>query len=76
MFQKRLLSQPKWSSYNTLMAITIKTSFDDKSRQFESPFTEANMKLNILESPFFEEYIKDRNFQEIQEELFLEHNFG
>ena len=50
------------------MAIAIKTSYDDKSRQFESPFIVANMKLNILGTPFFDE--------DIQEELFLEHKFG
>ena len=44
--------------------ITLNTTIDDNSRQFTIPFAVADIKYNILGTPFFEENIQNINIQD------------
>ena len=48
-------------NYVTLL---LNTSIEDKFRQFTIPFEVADIKYNILGTPFFEEYIQNINIQD------------
>ena len=47
------------------VTITLNTTIEDDSRQFTIPFTVADIKYNILGTPFFEEKIQNLNIQDI-----------
>ena len=49
--------------YNT---VTLNTTIEDDSRQFTIPFAVADIKYNILGTPFFEEYIQTINIQDFK----------
>ena len=42
----------------------MNTTFEDNTRQFTIPFAVADIKYNILGTPFFEEYIQNINIQD------------
>ena len=44
--------------------ILLNTSIEDNSCQFTIPFAVADIKYNILRTPFFEEYIQNINIQD------------
>ena len=44
--------------------ITLNTTIEDNSRQFTIPFAVADIKYNILGTPFFEENIQNINIQD------------
>ena len=44
--------------------ILLNIPIEDNSRQFTIPFAVADMKYNILGTPFFEEYIQNMNIQD------------
>ena len=46
------------------VTITLNTTIEDDSRQFIIPFAVADIKYNILGTPFFEEYIQSINIQD------------
>ena len=46
------------------VTITLNSSIEDDSRQFTTPFAVADIKYNILGTPFFEENIQNINIQE------------
>ena len=46
------------------VTITLNTTIEDYSRQFIIPFAVADIKYNILGTPFFEENIQNVNFQQ------------
>ena len=46
------------------VTITLNTTIEDDSRQFTIPFAVADIKYNILGTPFFDENIKNINVQE------------
>ena len=46
------------------VTITLNTTIEDDSRPFTIPFAEADMKYNILGTPFFEEKIQNINIQD------------
>ena len=46
------------------VTITLNTTIEDDSRQFTIPFAVADIKCNILGTPFFEEYIQNINVQD------------
>ena len=43
--------------------ITLNTTIDDNSRYFSVPFAVADIKYNILGTPFFEDSIQNTNIQ-------------
>ena len=43
------------------VTITLNTTIEDDSRQIRIPFAVANIKYNILGTPFFEEKIQNIN---------------
>ena len=45
------------------VTVTLTTTVDDDSRQFTVPFTVADIKYNILGTPFFVENIQNLNIQ-------------
>ena len=46
------------------VTITLNTNIEDDSRQFTIPFAVADIKYNILGTPFFEKNIQNINIQE------------
>ena len=46
------------------ITITLNTTIEDNSRQFIKPFAVADIKYNILGTPFFEENIQNINIQD------------
>ena len=46
------------------VTITLNTTIEDDSRQFTVPFAVADIKYNILGTPFFEENIQNTNTQD------------
>ena len=44
--------------------MTLNTTIEDDSRQFTTPFGEAEIKYNFLGTPFFEERIQNINIQD------------
>ena len=46
------------------VTIPLNTTIEDDSRQFIIPFAVADIKYNILGTPFFEEYIQNINIQD------------
>ena len=46
------------------ITITLNTTIEDNSRQFTIPFAVADIKYNILGTPFFEENIQNINIQD------------
>ena len=46
------------------VTILLNTSIEDNSRQFTIPFSVADIKYNFLGTPFFEQYIQNRNIQD------------
>ena len=42
----------------------MSTTIDDNSRQFIIPFAVADLKYNVLGSPFFQEYIQSINIED------------
>ena len=46
------------------VTITLNTTIEDDSRQFTIPFAVADIKYNILGTPFFEENIQNINIQD------------
>ena len=46
------------------VTFTLNTNIDDSSSQFNIPFAVANIKYNILGTPFFEECIQNINIQD------------
>ena len=46
------------------ITITLNTTIEDDSRQFTRPFAVADIKYNILGTPFFEENIQNINIQD------------
>ena len=46
------------------VTIILNTTIEDNSRQFTIPFAVADIKYNILGTPFFEEYIQNIKIQD------------
>ena len=46
------------------ITITLNTTIEDDSRQFTKPFAVADIKYNILSTPFFEKNIQNINIQD------------
>ena len=44
--------------------VTLNTTIEDKSCHYSLPFAVADMKNNILRTPFFEEFIQNINIEE------------
>ena len=51
------------------VTITLKTTIEDDSRQFTIPFAVADIKYNILGTPFFEENLQNINIQDFTSQL-------
>ena len=49
--------------------ITLNTTIDDNSRYFPVPFAVADIKYNILGTPFFEDNIQNINIQNVTLEV-------
>ena len=47
------------------VTLTLNTTFDDISHQFIIPFAVADIKYNILATPFAEEHIRNINIQDL-----------
>ena len=46
------------------ITVTVNTTVEDDSRQFTIPIAVADIKYNTLGTPFFEEYIQNKNIQD------------
>ena len=51
------------------VTLTLNTTIDDTSRQFNIPFAVADIKCNICGTPVFEEFIQNINIKEITLQL-------
>ena len=58
--------KPKFLCYAILI---LNTTIDDNSRYFSVPFAVADIKYNILGTPFFEDNIQNTNIQEFRLEF-------
>ena len=61
-YQKTFADQTEFPILH-YVTVTLNTSIEHNFRQFLIPFADADIKINILGIPFFEDYIQNINIQ-------------